>query len=224
MDVLREGNRGYQAKLLQRLLNKKRASPPLREDGVFGAKTRAAVFSFQARERIPQDGVAGSITWTRLGVTVDITHRVRLFPQPTGATCWSAAATMILGDRSVGPGGATLEGGGINLANPANIAAFARSLGWTLHHPQSWQVHSLAAMMRQKPLFAVGGGTIQGTGQNWSHAIVLSAMWSDGAPDGSGTMLKIYDPWPPNVGSIYARFYQGTVDGFDFLTRYILEP
>lgn len=41
----------------------------------------------------------------------------------------------------------------------------------------------------------------------WLHAIVLSALWSDGAGDGSGTMIRIHDPWPPNVGSIYGRFY-----------------
>ena len=60
---------------------------------------------------------------------------------------------------------------------------------------------------------------------------VLSALWSDGVSDGSGTMLRIHDPWPVNRGSIYARFYRGTIAGttpygtqFDFLTMYILEP
>jgi peptidoglycan hydrolase-like protein with peptidoglycan-binding domain len=47
MEVLRQGVRRDQVKLLQRLLNKKGAiAPPLREDGIFGAKTRECVCSF----------------------------------------------------------------------------------------------------------------------------------------------------------------------------------
>jgi hypothetical protein len=91
-----------------------------------------------------------------------------------------------------------------------------------MYYPQTWTVGGLAGLLRQRPVWAVGGGTSP-TG-NWLHAIVLSALWSDGAGDGSGTMIRIHDPWPPNVGSIYGRFYRGTVDGFDFISLYILQP
>jgi len=73
MKVLRQGSRAPQVKLLQRLLNKKGASPALAEDGIFGPKTRDGVRAFQGRERIGQDGVAGPVTWSRLGITIDIT-------------------------------------------------------------------------------------------------------------------------------------------------------
>jgi hypothetical protein len=222
METLREGSRAIPVKLLQRLLNKKGANPRLSEDGIFGTKTRSAVVAFQARERISQDGIVGSATWSRLGITIDITHSVRLFPQPTNMTCWSAAATMIIGNMSVGPGAASLSASGGLLPSPENVRVFAQGLGWRMYYPQTWTVGGLAGLLRQRPVWAVGGGTSP-TG-NWLHAIVLSALWSDGAGDGSGTMIRIHDPWPPNVGSIYGRFYRGTVDGFDFISLYILQP
>ncbi|MGC4049432.1 MAG: peptidoglycan-binding protein [Paludibaculum sp.] len=218
MEILRQGSRAMQVKLLQRLLNNKGAAPRLAEDGDFGPRTRAAVIAFQAKERIPQDGVAGPMTWTRLGITIDITHPVQLFPQPTGMTCWSAAATMIVGNMSIGPGRATLTASGGLEPSASNIEQFGRGLGWRMHYPQTWTVAGLAGLLRNRPVWAVGGGV------GWLHAIVISGMWSDGAGDASGTMIRIHDPWPPNVGSVYGRFYRGTVDGFDFISMYILQP
>ena len=222
METLRQGSRAIQVKLLQRLLNKKGANPPLREDGIFGRKTETSVVGFQARERIPQDGVVGSTTWSRLGITVDITHRVQKFGQPTSMTCWSAAATMIVGNMSVGPGGASLSAAGGLLPNPSNVEKFARSLGWRMHYPQTWTVRGLTELLRRKPVSAVGGGG--SPAGSWLHAIVISALWRDGAEDASGTMIRIHDPWPPTVGDVYGRFYRGTVDGFDFVSLYVLQP
>jgi hypothetical protein len=222
MEILHQGSRAIPVKLLQRLLNKKGAAPRLAEDGVFGPMTRAAVVAFQARERIGQDGFAGPATWSRLGLRIDVTHPVRLFGQPTNMTCWSAAATMIVGNMSVGPGNASLDASGGMLPSPDNIRRFGEGLRWRMYYPQTWTVSGLAGLMRNKPLWAVGGGSSP-TG-DWLHAIVLSGLWSDGAEDASGTMLRIHDPWPPNVGKVYGRFYRGTVDGFDFISLYILQP
>ncbi len=222
METLRTGSRSAQVKLLQRLLNKKRGAPTIKEDGIFGPKTRTEVFSFQARERLAQDGIVGRLTWSRLGIKIDQKHPVKLFPQPTNMTCWSAAATMIVGNASVGPGGATLSPGGGLKPGPENVRLFAQSLGWRLHYPQTWTVAGLANLLRFAPVWAVvGGASPLG---NWLHAIVISAIWSDGAGDGTGTMIRIHDPWPPNIGSVYGRFYRGTVDGFDFISLYILQP
>jgi hypothetical protein len=223
MRTVRRHNRGMQISLLQRLLNKHGATPRLREDGAFGARTRAAVIAFQTASRLRPDGVAGPKTWRRLGITIDINHRMVLYGQPTGMTCWSAAATMILGtNMSVGSGSATLSASGGLLPGPANVRRFADSMGWRMHYPQTWTTTGLAGLMRRKPIWTVGGGGT-GTG-SWLHAIVISALWSDGAADGSGTMLRIHDPWPPNVGSVYGRFYRGTIRGFDFISMYVLEP
>jgi len=222
MEILHQGSRAVPVKLLQRLLNKKGAAPRLAEDGVFGPKTRTALVAFQARERLVQDGVAGPSTWSRLGIVIDVTHPVRLFGQPTNMTCWSAAATMIVGNMSVGPGNASLDPSGGMLPSPDNIRRFGEGLRWRMYYPQTWTVAGLAGLLRNKPLWAVGGGSSP-TG-DWLHAIVLSGLWSDGAEDASGTMIRIHDPWPPNVGKVYGRFYRGTVDGFDFISLYILQP
>lgn len=222
MDLVQQGSRSDHVKLLQRLLNKRRiVTPSLKEDGEFGAKTTSAVSTFQSQQRLFVDGRVGAQTWQRLGIRYDVTHPVRLFPQPTSMTCWSASATMILGNMSVGPGRAAIPGGGLE-PSPKNVEVFARGLGWRMHYPQTWTVSGLGTLLQRKPAWAVGGGNSPGGG--WLHAIVLSGFWSDGAEDGSGSMLRIHDPWPPGVGSVYTRFYRGTVDGFDFISLYIMQP
>jgi len=119
MDILRLGARQDQVKLLQRLLDKKKSSVPLlREDGIFGPKTQAAVINFQTKNRIGADGAAGPLTWEALGIRYDFTHPVMLYPQPSNVTCWSASATMILGNMSVGPGkAATIRNHGASRAS-----------------------------------------------------------------------------------------------------------
>src|SRR5262249_17439018 len=120
VEILHQGSRAIPVKLLQRLLNKKGAAPRLAEDGIFGPRPRAAVVAFQSRARIGQDGVAGPATWSNLGLKIDLTHPVRQFGQPTKMTCWSAAATMIVGNMSVGPGKAAIDPSGGMLPNPDN--------------------------------------------------------------------------------------------------------
>ena len=53
---------------LQYLLNAHGAK--LTADGVFGAKTKAAVAAFQRARHLPADGVASAKTWGALAVTV----------------------------------------------------------------------------------------------------------------------------------------------------------
>ena len=218
---LRRGSRATPVKLLQRLLNKKGTLTRLAEDGIFGPRTHAAVLLFQRRERLAPDGIVGPRTWRRLGLIIDVAHRVEPVGQPTGTSCWSAAATMILGNMSVGPGSARLVGGGLD-SSPSNIRRFAEELGWQMYYPQSWPIRSLAEVMRMKPVWVVGGG--DASGGAWAHAVVLSGLWSDGSADGSGTLVQIHDPWPVQIGSVYGRFYHGTVHGFDFLSMYLLQP
>jgi putative peptidoglycan binding protein/papain like cysteine protease AvrRpt2 len=221
MELLQEGARTDQVKLLQRILNKKHVfTPSLKEDGIFGPKTRAAVTMFQGQQRIVADGRVGPDTWQRLGIRYDVTHRIQLYPQPTNMTCWAASATMIVGNMCVGPGRAAIPGGGLD-PSPQNIEVFARGLGWRVYYPQTWGVAALGSLLRRGPAWAVGGGSSRAG--KWLHAIVLSGFWSDGAEDASGTMIRVHDPWPPGVGSIYSRFYRGTVDGFDFISMYVLQ-
>lgn len=206
MITLRQGSRGFQVEYLQRLLNKaatreRSGGTPLNVDGAFGPKTEAALRAFQGRHRpLTVDGIAGRQTWAALGLRAEAEHgRVILFGQPTGTSCWSAAATMILGNQSAGPGDATLgSGGGLN-GTIEDHRAFARSLGWEMlnHSPG---VGEMVDIVRRTPVWIRAGGS------GWAHAVVLSAVYSDGDSSGDGTMFRIHDPWPVGRGRIYGSF------------------
>jgi hypothetical protein len=222
MKMLRQGSRGSEVKLLQRLLNLASCASVLAEDAVFGPLTNAAVKAFQSSMRLTSDGVVGQQTWRALGATIEIDHRVTLFPQPTNMTCWSAAATMLFGNMSVGSGGAaTGPSGGLGTSY-SNVATFARAFGLTMHPPMTWTVQGLAGLLRRSPLW-VGGVQPLGspTGVQAGHAVVVGSMWGNGDADGS--MLLIYDPWPPCVGSKYGVFYGDRIAGSPLMTTYILQ-
>jgi peptidoglycan hydrolase-like protein with peptidoglycan-binding domain len=72
--VLRQGSNSAWPKVtvrsLQYLLTARGAK--LTVDGVFGAKTKAAVVAFQRAHHLAADGVAGATTWSALIVTVKL--------------------------------------------------------------------------------------------------------------------------------------------------------
>jgi len=118
----------------------------------------------------------------------------------------------------VGPGAATLGSDGGLETTEANIAVFARQNGLrVISSMVSISVAQMTAFLRASPVLAIGAG---GSGANsWAHASVISAIYSDSAPDASGTMLRINDPWPPGVGRTYGVFYTGgqqRVPGSDY--------
>jgi hypothetical protein len=204
MDILGIGSSGFKVQYLQRLLNKAlvrdhAAGTPLNEDGSYGPITQNAVRAFQGRHpSIIADGVAGGQTWGALGLRLEREHnRVIKFGQPTHTSCWSAAATSILANQSVGPGRAALETDGGMTPSIDNLEIFARGLGWPMlnHSPG---VQELVSLCQQKPLW------IAGAGAHFKHAVVFSGVYSDGTDD--GTMLRIHDPWPVGRGRIYGTF------------------
>jgi hypothetical protein len=208
-------------KLLQRLLNLKQGNKILDEDGTFGPKTTGEVKSFQARNWLAPDGVVGPQSWRALGLKIDIDHRVTLFPQPNNMTCWSAAATMLFTNMSVGPGRAAVGASGGLASDHRNIAVFARDLGLTMHAPTTWTVQGFAALLTRGPLW-VGGVQPLGSPKavQSGHVVVVGSMWGTDEPD--GTMLQIYDPWPVGFGSIYGAFYGERIAGAPLWTTYIL--
>lgn len=206
MKTLKNGSRSFEVEFLQRLLNKAADRDGARgvrllEDGIFGPKTEMALRAFQGRHRpLVINGIAGSQTWKELGLRFEKEHaKVILFGQPSDHSCWAAAATMILGNESVGPGGARLAPSGGLPVNIENYRAFADSLGWRMLG-SSPSVMEMVNLIQSTPAWISGGGT------GWAHAVVVSGVYSDGDGSGTGTMFRIHDPWPMGKGMIYGTF------------------
>lgn len=215
MQILQFGSRGHFVALLQSLLNRAGAAPRLRVDGDWGPRTDAAFM--RATGASSSNGLqTNPAIWRNLGLSVQIDHAVRLHPQPTDMTCWSASMTMITGsNRSIGPGAAALGTSGGLAASDANVALFARQHGKSIvSRHQSLPVSGLISIMRRGPAMVCGWGRDRrrpdGTmAPDWGHASVLSGVWSTGDADGRTTLFRIHDPWPPNRGRIWHEFYNG---------------
>ncbi|HEY2012878.1 MAG TPA: peptidoglycan-binding protein [Bryobacteraceae bacterium] len=205
MRNLSNGSRGADVMFLQCLLNKKGARPRLVEDGVFGRHTHDAVVAFQQSNRVaPPNGTVGAGTWSKFGAITERLHRVTPTSQSTDVSCWSAAATTILGDMSVGQGQAALLSDGELAAPIDNIETFVQGLGWRLINNQSVPPAStLITGLQRGPLWVA----FQGRG--FGHAVVFSGVYSDGANDASATVFVVNDPWPPNsaAGTEYGTTY-----------------
>ena len=147
--------------------------------------------------------------------TVSYQHRVALFPQPTGMTCWSAATTMLFGNVfSAGPGAARAGSTGGLQSDFKNIFTFAGSYGLRVYPLMSWTVDGIVKLIKKGPVAMLGAIPSL-------HAVVISGVRSDGTP--RGTILTIYDPWPPNKGAIYSVDYLSLVTNFPMATMYMLQ-
>ena len=216
MEVVKRGSRGSCALMAQMLLNNRirelgdrlgKPVPPLVEDGVFGEKSEKALIDFLDRGlRVSHRPVIDDVIWRRIGLTVEIDHKVRLIGQSHGGLCWQAAAEMVLGGQvTVGPGSADTDKRGALQPDLENLQRFAESYGWRFSLPTLNAV-AFAALARQSPIWIAGQG-VAGNGHAYGHAIVVSGMWSDGDPTGSTTLLRVHDPWPGPVGRIYHVAY-----------------
>ncbi len=196
-------------------------------EGAFGPFTRAALVAWQRGGRPPPTGMADPPVFNALGMRAVVEHPVRQFGQPTGMTCWSASMTMLEGtNRSVGPGSAQLGSTGGLVTTQANVQTFAQEHHLrVLSQMSSYGVEQLIGWLRGGPLIAIGAGH---TGTNrWAHACVLSAIYSDQNADGSGTVIRIHDPEPVGVGSVYGVPFMGATQAvpmarYDLFGAYIL--
>lgn len=205
MRTLMIGSRGADVMFLQVLLNRNGAHPRVEEDGVFGRATQAAVVAYQRAKRItPADGVAGPATRASFGPLRQAHHRVTPFGQPDHVTCWSAAATIILGNRSVGSGPAQTGADGGLGSSLGNVETFLDGLGWRMvNNRTSPSASSLIGALQRGPLWATFVGT-----ENFGHAVVISGYYSNLAGDDDSTVFDIQDPWPPRHGAAYPTTYR----------------
>jgi hypothetical protein len=216
--IIKRGDSGATVSRLQQLMNEQlKPSPKLIVDGKFGNITRNAVVRFQEKNWLSNDGIVGPATWGTLEKRDKyvILHNVKLIPQHTPSTCWSAALAMLLGvQASMSPGNAqTAAGGGMfndaELSKPDNTKKFANFYGLKLLNAQSWMPDGLANMLRTRgplmmnmlwnaPKYIAGHGSS-------GHMMIIAGIRGDGTPE--GTTLRIYDPLPMNRGSKYSLTY-----------------
>jgi hypothetical protein len=175
-------------------------------DQVFGPQTEAQIRRFQERRHLVADGAVGHATWRALGLRVDVEQHIRLVPQYTPMSCWSACAAMALRQlTSLGAGGANIETlpaqFGALRHNLPNLETFASSIGYRVTSPPAWG-SGFAQHLRTAPVILAG--QFQGIG---GHIVVVSAVWGDGHQTGDGTILRVHNPLPIGVGAIEATLY-----------------
>jgi peptidoglycan hydrolase-like protein with peptidoglycan-binding domain len=226
------GSRGPDVVALQNGLNARlRPSPNLTPDGAYGPRTRGAVMQLQRENWLVVDGEAGACTQAcALGTEAypPILHNVPLIAQPTGTTCWATSTAMMINSTvpaviSRTPAEMIASDGGLKNWSETDQAlprgqAYGRIHGLRCNAPQSYMVSAMVGMLRRGPLMwdmlwdtvgyltpdaAFPGEYLGSSG----HMIVVIGVRGDGNPDGSGTTLRVNDPWPPNQGATYSVGY-----------------
>ncbi|MDQ3010141.1 MAG: hypothetical protein M3X11_05505 [Acidobacteriota bacterium] len=112
-----------------------------------------------------------------------VEYPVRHIEQPDAASCWSAAAGMVLGRRSGVPQGeARLYPGGGLVDTDENIAAFARSHGLRMQIVNNLTPDEILRILREArgPLWAGGrvrgNNTAEGSRTSFPHVVVISGL------------------------------------------------
>ena len=128
-----------------------------------------------------------------------IATSVRLVPQPTAVSCWSAALAMVAGTRDgieYTPEAVARDAGMITTQR-YEWGAIARAIE-TWHLERLGPAHRLpsdwAALIRAKgPIWIVATAAPD-------HAVVVTGLHGDGSR--RGTMVSINNPWPPGRGAL----------------------
>ena len=123
--------------------------------------------------------------------------------QPTGSSCWAAAASMVVGWRdriSIDPEQFARREGRWSEYDETGLYTndndeFARAWKLKIEPPQNYTVEGFAALLRDNgPLWVgrlVGGSS--------GHAVAVYGISGDGTVD--GTQVYWHDPSPPGTGT-----------------------
>ena len=142
-----------------------------------------------------QSGESFSINW----------DDVQLIAQPTGLSCWATAGAMVLGwynQQSITPDTvAQIAGRTTKLGiYPNEHCPFGTDIGLVCEAPQCYTIDGFRNLLENYgPLWV--GVLAQFPSGPGGHAVVVTGMYSDGAPDGSDTYIRVTDPWDRVVGS-----------------------
>ncbi len=128
---------------------------------------------------------------------------IKMVRQKSPATCWAAAAAMLMGkNSSVGPGAAKTSRDGGLIPTRANVAKFASSYGLVLEPFRTWTAQALWHLFQRGPIMVMGNVPIHRLGVG-THAYVIADMDTDGTA--AGTNMFIYDPKGVTVQLNYAQ-------------------
>ena len=127
---------------------------------------------------------------------------VQLVHQPTDMSCWAAAASMVVGWRdriSIDPTEIAHGAGHWEQYTQGLYASEFPALrdGFRLEAEplQSFTIDAFRRLLERKgPLWVAAD--VPGF-----HAIVVTGMYGDGNPDGTGTFVRIADPWDRDPGT-----------------------
>jgi V8-like Glu-specific endopeptidase len=131
----------------------------------------------QASARAQSAGQSFDLHWTD----------VPLIAQLQEMSCWEAAADMVSSwaGRSYSPAG----------PDPQTIEEIAQLFSLETQPAQSYTIEAFRNLLETKgPLWLAA--KVPGF-----HAVVVTGLYSDGAPDGSDTFVRIQDPWDRNPGT-----------------------
>jgi len=142
---------------------------------------------------------------------------VQQIAQPTGKSCWSTAAAMIIGWRdqqSITPA-YIAEVAGKNISEglfPSEHEVFAASHNLEMLYNQSYTPEGFRDMLEANgPIFVINSDAASGI-----HAIVVTGMYGDGGQH----YVRVTDPWDRVVGSPGAPGPYGS--GHTTGSRYIM--
>ena len=114
---------------------------------------------------------------------------VTLRNQSTDYNCWATSAAMVAGWATRDPNYPIKDA-----PDPTGIDDAAQRYGLDVEPPQSFPIDRFRQLLETKgPLWVSADQPFSST--TGFHAVVITGMYSDGAPDGSDTYLKVVDPW-----------------------------
>jgi len=238
VQALQVGSRGPEVIRLQKALNARPGvAAQLNPDGIFGIKTKMAVYALQNQCWLVEDGIAGQCTQNALygGETYDaILHDIPLQAQPTDTMCWAASTAMMISSnpwnvRAATPAAMLTSDGSLRNWSETD-QALERGREYAAIHrlrcnaPQSYMITALQSMLKRGPIMfdmlwnvasylrknpKVPGSFMGSAG----HMICVIGIRGDDDQSGKGTTLRINDPWSPNEGETYS------VNHFRFMQR-----
>lgn len=204
-------------------------SPKLTVDGVFGSKTEAKVMKFQRRnKKLQVDGIFGPKTFSAFEIQFPKTKLMsggknssryevvglNLLPQRKNMACWYASARMLLSWKNnnkhqrtaAHPNELDLASKNMwevnnGITNP-QVIQLAKRLGLTAIPPMSLPPEEIGNLLRRHGPLWVNGK---------SHIVVIAGI--------NGMNVKVYDPWPVNVGKIDWRSLDTWYTGNDSSSR-----